>query len=208
MANTSRRSFLHLLKCFHKDPQGSVLILYAGLALPFFAIVGGAIDYARVVSDRSELIQASDAAAIAAGNLSSKPEDIPSIFDAHFKANLPNRLAKTPYKFEVDNDTGKITATIDHAVKMHFAAILGIKHVKVSVKATGQFVIMANNEGSPFGTGKPVGDAFDLEAEKRRIMRNIRAQVKRARLQGVKLPEISEKKLEKYAEHLARQSKR
>ncbi len=208
MTNTCKFSVFTLLQQFQNDRQGGVLVLYAGLALPLFAIVGGAIDYSRVASARSDLLRASESAASTAANLSSEIDDAQPIFDAHFKANLSERLKNTAYEFQVDDETGTITATINHPVKMHFAAILGIRKVNVSVQATGRRPIVAEKKNPTPAEIKEVVDTSDIDELKKRIMSEIRERVKRARRNGAKLPQISEEKLEKFAEQMARRAKR
>lgn len=86
-----------------ENDQGTTGVLFALLAVPMFALMGLAVDYARSLNSRESMQQSLDAAVLAGRNASTKADKI-AIAQTYFKANLKKVIADATATFDENAD--------------------------------------------------------------------------------------------------------
>lgn len=121
----------HRSKQIIKNEEGSTGVLFALMAVPLLAMVGTAVDMARVIKTRDGVQTAMDSAMLAAGKVTAANQ--PTLAAAYFKANL-QQTPDAKATFVVGAD-GNMTGSAKAIVRTPFSALMGKPSVTVSLSA-------------------------------------------------------------------------
>ncbi|CAO4136339.1 hypothetical protein OFEAOIEE_LOCUS4093 [Methylorubrum extorquens] len=130
---------------FHRDSGGAVSVIVALAATTLIGLVGGAIDYARLVSAQSHIQQAADAGVMAGGNalklVVSNTASIVGLTTQTIQAEIKDG-ARNPVTIQVDvaGDKTSVTATVEQTIQLTFGPFVGMSSQKVSAKAKASVV--------------------------------------------------------------------
>ncbi len=127
-----------LLQNFHRDEEGSFLIIFGLSIVILVGITGAALDYARGHLLQSELTSALDSAALA-GGANANAEEVEEIIEKYFRVNFPtNYLGADVSELDININTqgGKLTAEV--------SAVLDYTLLKVAVD--GNMNVSADTE--------------------------------------------------------------
>lgn len=130
---------------FHQDRDGTVTVIVALAATTLMGLVGGAIDYARLVSARSQIQQATDAGVMAGGNalklVVSNTASVIGLTTQTIQDEIKDS-AKNPVTIQVDvaSDKTSVTAVVEQTVHLSFGPFVGMSESKVSAKAKASVV--------------------------------------------------------------------
>jgi Flp pilus assembly protein TadG len=118
---------------FFRQKKGNVATIFALSLLPLLTATGAAVDYSRAVKVRSHLLQALDAAGLAAGAATGLNQtQLTALAQNYFNANFPSTELGVPGTLKLTLDGNKLTlsaaATLDTAV-MH---VLGVDSLTVN----------------------------------------------------------------------------
>lgn len=109
---------------FRRDTRGVTAILFALLLVPIIAFTGIAIDYGRALAARTKLVQAIDAAALAAGAFPNlDQEEIERQAQIFFDANYRGGGIGTPGPLSVTVDEGRSLSAPSAASTPPFSAL-------------------------------------------------------------------------------------
>lgn len=130
---------------FRQDGGGSVTVIFALVATTLIGIVGGAIDYARLVSARTQIQMATDTGVMAGGNaLKLVVSNIDSIVGLTTQVIQTEARATTddPLTIQVDVATDKtsVRATVEKTIRLTFGPFVGMSSVKISATAKASVV--------------------------------------------------------------------
>ncbi|MCT4654599.1 MAG: pilus assembly protein TadG-related protein [Cohaesibacter sp.] len=95
---------------FNRDESGSVALIFALSLLPLLMLAGAAVDYSRLSSDRAQVQDALDAAALAVVNKVPTMTDgeIRSMVEAYVKANIPSAANARVRLVTVERNPSKV----------------------------------------------------------------------------------------------------
>lgn len=119
-------------KKMKKDERGTTGILFAMLAVPLFALMGVAVEYARVLNSRETVQQSLDAAVLAARN--SDPVEQAAVAQKFFKSNLKKGLANATATFQKNAD-GDLEGTGVAYVRTPIAGMVNKGTIKITAFA-------------------------------------------------------------------------
>jgi hypothetical protein len=128
-----------------RDSGGTVTVIVALAATTLMGLVGGAIDYARLVSAQSHIQQATDAGVMAGGNalklVVSNTASIVGLTTQTIQAEMKDG-GKNPITIQVDvaGDKTSVTATVEQTIHLTFGPFVGMSSQKVSAKAKASVV--------------------------------------------------------------------
>lgn len=154
-------SFSRLFKSLLKDRAGAVVLLFGLTLIPIMGFVGGAIDYAYSYRIRSEIQNALDAAALAAGreldtgaSQSAAQNMAQQVLDANLGENFPHAV-----NLDVNVDGDIVTATASLNVPTFILPVVGVDNFTISATSTvnlsgGTFevALVLDNSGSMAGS--------------------------------------------------------
>jgi Flp pilus assembly protein TadG len=133
------------LKTFGSDDRGAVAITFGVMAMALFFLAGIAIDYSRVMNVRGRLVEAADAAVLAAGKalLSGQSEgDIQLLAQTYFRENVKaiteSAVIGVP-TISIDTTTGAVNLDVKASVDMTLTAIGGFNTQDVDVVSEAVF---------------------------------------------------------------------
>lgn len=139
-----------------------------GLAAGTLAVAGaGALDYATMVSVRTDLQAAADSAATAAARelyvMKANDTLVRSVANSIASAKLVTEGLVTSFKVDatVNRERTAVTATITSKPKVHFSALMGSTDPTISVEATAQ--ILGSGRICMIGLEKSKPQAISLE---------------------------------------------
>ncbi len=155
-----KRPILSFLRRFACDKRGNVILLTGLLAVPLMMMAGAAIDMSQVISVRTRLAQATDAAALAVGASGTlDPSQAQDIANSVFHANYPAAELGTPGTVSVQFNEGAISVTADAVVDMALLDIIGIHTFNVGTETEVirevkniEIVMVLDNTGSMSGS--------------------------------------------------------
>ncbi len=130
---------------FRRDDGATVAVIFGLAATSLVGLVGGAIDYARLVSARSHVQQAADTGVMAGGNalklVVSNTASIVGLTTQTIQDEL-KASAATPATIQVDVATDKtsVTATVEQTIPLAFGPFIGMPSQKVSARAKASVV--------------------------------------------------------------------
>ncbi|WP_422233804.1 TadE/TadG family type IV pilus assembly protein [Methylorubrum rhodinum] len=129
----------------HRADQGSVAVIFGLSATALVGMIGGAVDYARLVSSRSNLQSAVDAGVMAGGNALKLV-----VSNADFIIGLTTQTIQTEAKaspaspvsiqVNVAADKTSVTARAEQTVKLMFGPFVGLATMPISAQAKASVV--------------------------------------------------------------------
>ena len=138
------------VQSFCRDESGAIAIIFALTVTILVAVVGGAVDYSRYTSARSQTLQAMDAAVLAAGRVLQieNGDETKALAAAqkYYNENKSRFLTHDSVAFSVED--GEITVSIsDSRVRTPFLGVIGIPELKVRNIAKA-IIAAGSNAGS------------------------------------------------------------
>lgn len=137
---------------FGSDQRGTIVVLFALMAVILVGTGGGAVDYGRWLKARNETVNALDTAVLAAGRVMQLPgsteADALATAQKYYSENKSNALNPDNVSFQVTTQgTVMIGTSAASLVKTPFLGLFGLGHL--AVNATSKAVLAANsNAGS------------------------------------------------------------
>ena len=128
-----------------RDRRGDI-VLIAAFSLPvLLVLVGGTVDYARVVALKSQLQDAADVGVLTGGNaLKLAGSDIHSVEELTKRTIRDAAHASDDTALQVTaqvlQDNGGVQATAQQNVKLFFGGLIGVKHSVIKVNARANLV--------------------------------------------------------------------
>lgn len=126
---------------FQADHRGAVALIFALAGTVLLGLVGGGIDYTRMVYRRSQMQNAVDAAVLAGGNtLKLSPSNSTAV--ASIVERIIGEQAPSPpdrplsVQVTVGSDKTRVSAIATDNFKLAFGAFVGIKVVPITVRST------------------------------------------------------------------------
>ncbi|WP_232630877.1 TadE/TadG family type IV pilus assembly protein [Methylobacterium sp. Leaf118] len=130
---------------FRQDGRGSVTVIFGLAATTLIGLVGGAIDYARVIAARGQIQMAADTGVMAGGNALKL---VVSNLDAI--VGVTTQTIQTEAKASADNpvtiqvsvaaDKTSVTAKVEKAVPLTFGPFIGLASMTVAATAKASVV--------------------------------------------------------------------
>ena len=130
---------------FRQDYEASVTVIFALAATTLIGLVGGAIDYTRLVSAQSQIQQAADTGVLAGGNalklVVSNTDSIIGLTTQTIQAEIKDSAAN-PATIQVDvaSDKTSVTAIVEQTIHLTFGPFVGMSSQKISAKAKASVV--------------------------------------------------------------------
>jgi Flp pilus assembly protein TadG len=129
------------LKAFIADRSGSILPIFAVMAVTLTVVAGAAVDYSRAIANREKMANALDAAALTvAAQLSSSvltDDQIATSIEEAFAANLEtmglDASAISNLAYNLDSENGVIQVSTSVSVETQFIRLAGIGPENLSV---------------------------------------------------------------------------
>ncbi|MHB2170115.1 TadE/TadG family type IV pilus assembly protein [Alsobacter sp. R-9] len=119
-----------LLRLFREHEKGTVLTAFGVMAIPIGMVVGGAVDFTRVIQYRTQMQARTDAAALAAAqSLSTDKTAVAQRYVGDLA--FPMTLTATV-------DGNKVTVSVASTVPSPFLSIVGTKGMEARTKATAE----------------------------------------------------------------------
>ncbi len=145
---------------FACDKRGNVMILAGLLTVPLLMMAGAAVDMSQVITVRTRLAQAADAAALAVGAAGTLDQSqAQEIANNVFNANYPAAELGTPGTVSVQFDDGAINVSADAVVDMAILDVIGINTFNVGAETVVirevkniEVVMVLDNTGSMSGS--------------------------------------------------------
>ncbi len=132
-------------KKFGSDDRGAVAITFGVMAMALFFMAGVAIDYSRVMNVRGRLVEAADAAVLAAGKalLAGQSEsDIQQLALTYFNENvkaITESVAISKPTISIDTTTGAVNLDVKATVDMTLTGLGGFPTQDVDVVSEAVF---------------------------------------------------------------------
>lgn len=144
---TISSQFLSTATRFSRDTKGAFAPTMGVAILAAALCAGIAVDYTRIMQERTVVDDSLDAAILAAGselaNGGKSEAEIRQVFDDFFESNLENRNVDTNrvtvVDFEIDQDIGKVSAKTKTDVDMAFMGLMGTTSVAVGSGSEARF---------------------------------------------------------------------
>lgn len=138
---------LDLAKQFNRNESGNVFMITVLVMFVLMSAAGAAMDYSRITSTKSKMVNALDAAVLAAGyDLSKGITDQAALrkkFEDFFYANISGRGGNPDLfqiaSFEADPDTGKVSAVVESQVNATLTGVIGMDLLDVKAETEGVF---------------------------------------------------------------------
>ncbi len=119
---------------FTSDRGGNVAVIFALSLIPLFGVGGAALDYSRVLTMRSKLQHASDAAALAASHGARiSVAAMKDMANKSFKENLSNVRFAEKVDMEVTKIKNGVRVTAEGRMETSLLGVLGISNLDVHV---------------------------------------------------------------------------
>jgi hypothetical protein len=138
-----------ILSGFQSDRSGAIAIVFGLMLMILVAVVGGAVDYGRYVSARSQTLQAMDTAVAAGRVLQIANSDEAKALAAaqqYYNQNKSKLLSQDNIVFSIED--GEITVSIsDSRIKTPFLGVVGIPELQVK-NVSKAVIAAACNAGS------------------------------------------------------------
>lgn len=120
-----------------RDERGVVTIIFAMILIPLLGMAALAIDYGRASGVKTRLQRAADAGITAVAQAQTRDQSkLTKTFAAHFRANLPDRLAKTPFTISISDDKKRINAVAETSVSTPLMSVFGQSTTKVVARSS------------------------------------------------------------------------
>jgi Flp pilus assembly protein TadG len=156
------------LKALRSDRRGGVALIFALSATVLVGLAGGGIDYARLVTRRSELQNAVDAGVLAGGNTlklaASSQASVAGVTEQAIRdAAKPFPDRPFSVKVTVSDDKTSVFARAEETVKLTFGGLLGLRaqtvaaQARVNVVGKMRLCMLALDPGAP--------GAFNVQAK-------------------------------------------
>ena len=129
----------------YRETDGAVAVIFGLAASTLIALVGGAIDYAKVVSARTHLQSAVDAGVLAGGNalklVVSSTESIVGLTTQTIQAEA-KAGADAPISLQVTvaSDKTSVEARAEQVINLTFGTFVGMGSMPVSARARASVV--------------------------------------------------------------------
>jgi Flp pilus assembly protein TadG len=117
-----------LAKRFRRDSGGQAAIIFGLASIPLVVMLGMAVDYSNLVSNKKHLQATLDAAALAsAAAYANSNADYAGVAQTYFNTNAPSALKASPpvVQVSVDPQTLKLRATVDATFHNTIMSIVG-----------------------------------------------------------------------------------
>lgn len=140
-----RAPFKGIAGGFRRNECASVTVIVGLAATTLVGLVGGAIDYARLVSARSHVQQAADVGVMAGGNalklVVSNTASIVGLTTQAIQDELkPSTKSPATIQVDVAADKTSVTATVEQTIPLMFGPFVGMSSRTVSAKAKASVV--------------------------------------------------------------------
>ena len=133
------------IKKFGSDDRGAVAITFGVMAMALFFMAGVAVDYSRVMNVRGRLVEAADAAVLAAGKalLNGQSEStIQQLALTYFKENVKAITEAAEIgepTISIDATTGAVNLDVKATVDMTLSGLGGFKTQDVAIESQAVF---------------------------------------------------------------------
>lgn len=150
-------SKVSIFRAFRRDEDGAIAIMFALLLIPMLALIGTAIDYSRIVIDRSQAQDALDAAVLATvKQIPYMPDgELRSMVEAFVKANVPKGTKVNIDKVQISRNPNTIKVWASGETKMTFMQLLKVNKKEFKAKSRAEsgnqgieVVMVLDNSGS------------------------------------------------------------
>ncbi len=193
------------IKQFQNNEQGNMIMIAAVFMPLILAVMMLALDYGRAMSVRGHLQRASDSALQSAARHFKDAREARTLFDANFRANLPDHLKAIPYLLHFDTGGSVASVKVQHNVSTSVAKLAGIEKINVSVAA--QEPIHFQQRPNNYARSKnksPQRSAARKQRKKinRRKIAKIKAHIEKLRKLGLPVRKLNDRQLEALAEQL------
>lgn len=148
------------MRMFKDDERGNFALIFAIIAVPLVLVSGAAIDYTRVMSQRGQVQDALDAAALAAARRvnSMTESELLAYAQSFFDANLPSGVSASLGTPEVTRSPTRIKLTASGSTVLAFGGLMNINSMSFSVSSTSvsdpsslELIMVLDNSGSMGG---------------------------------------------------------
>ncbi len=133
------------IKKFGSDDRGAVAITFGVMAMALFFMTGVAVDYSRVMNVRGRLVEAADAAVLAAGKalLAGQSESaIETLALTYFRENVKNISESAEIgepTISIDVTTGAVNLDVQATVDMTLTGLGGFPTQDVAIESQAVF---------------------------------------------------------------------
>ena len=126
---------------FLKDETGTIAIMFAFAVIPILISIGVAIDFNRSITVQSNLLNALDAALLAAANPKISPDEIEqrakAIFEANYRPTHTNaKTVNLDFNIVETVDRREITASAQQSIDLLFGKLLGMDRLVTAANST------------------------------------------------------------------------
>lgn len=127
---------MRLWRRFQHCERGNIAIIFALILVPTVGVGATAIDFGRASKVRSQLQNASDAAAQQASLMLDAPlAQIRAKVQAHLRANLPVQLHDVPFEVVIASNRKLVEIRMETRVPTTILAMTGTAHIDVAILA-------------------------------------------------------------------------
>lgn len=139
------KSVRRLVNRLHRESEASVTVIFALAATTLISLVGGAIDYARLVSAQGHIQQAADTGVMAGGNalklVVSSIDSVIGVTKQTIQSEL-KAVADNPVQIRVDvaSDKTSVTAVVEQTVRLTFGSFVGMSSSTITAKAKASVI--------------------------------------------------------------------
>jgi Flp pilus assembly protein TadG len=158
----SGRQMLCIIRRLHKEDKGNIALIFAFSLMPLIAAIGAVIDYGRASNALAILQNASDSAALAAGNLPATLSRADQVTKT--KAWVRANMTSAPKDITLVNvdvtfpDKGQVQVTSEAVIPAYFMSLFGIDNIPISVVSLSKWgttklevALVLDNTGSMAG---------------------------------------------------------
>ena len=135
---------LERLRSFLKSKSASVLPITALIMVPVLITVGVAVDYSRLAKNRGKMINAADAAVLAAAEEARKLPDLKDVaavkaklrkdIDLFLQANMGDVLAERKYDIKYNPDEQFVDLKVEFSFDTSFLKVAGLDELEATVE--------------------------------------------------------------------------
>jgi Flp pilus assembly protein TadG len=146
---------------FYQEEQGAVAVIFALSLLPLIVLAGAAVDYSRSSSDRQQLQDAIDAAALAAVNRIplQNDDEVKALVRSYVQANVPNGTTVNVNLIEIERNPNKIKVWANGTTETTFMKLAQIDSMDYKAKSQAvssdkaiEVAMVLDNSGSMGGS--------------------------------------------------------
>lgn len=161
------------LKAFQSDERGAVAMIFGVMLTALLFLAGMAMDYSRALNVRSRVVDAADAAVLAAGRamMDGKLDaaQIKTLATRYFNENVKSVTSQASIdapSVNVDTATGTIAVNVSSHIKLTLSRVLGMNSIDMPVVSQASFTQKDIEVGMALDiTGSMRDPAFDGQSK-------------------------------------------